>query len=249
MVLQTRSGMRLLQTTLAAIYPPRCLGCGVMVDSDFGLCAACWGETEFVGGTACDSCGTPLPGASVSEIVHCDGCLKSPRPWVHGRAALVYGGMGRKLVLQLKHGDRQEIAHPAAGWMRLSAQTVLNQNTLIAPVPLHWIRLAKRRYNQSALIAKQLSQMTGCDWCADLLERPQRTPSLDGKTQAERAEVLAGAIRMNPRRRHRALGRPILLVDDVMTTGATLAACTEACHASGTGHVCVSVLARAVKEP
>lgn len=239
--------MGLLQSTLTAIYPPRCLGCGETVDSDFGLCGTCWGETEFIGGTRCDSCGTPLPGDVTSEEVHCDTCIRAPQPWEHGRAALVYSKMGRKLVLQLKHGDRQEIARPAAAWMKMSVQSLLTENTLIAPVPLHWLRLAKRRYNQSALIAKQLSEMTGCDWCPDLLERPRRTPSLDGKTRAERADILSGAIRINQRRRHRIIGRHVLIVDDVLTTGATLAACAQACSASGAHQVCVSVLARVVK--
>lgn len=240
--------MGLLQTTLAAIYPPRCLGCGQVVDSDFGLCGACWAQTHFIGGTACDSCSLPLPGDAAGTVVHCDACLRDPKPWAQGRAALVYAGMGRDLVLRLKHGDRQEIARPAAGWMEKSVRPLLDAETLIAPVPLHWLRLAKRRYNQSALIAAQLAKLTGCDWCADLLERPRRTPSLDGKSRVERADILHGAIRVNPRRRHRIAGRRILLVDDVMTTGATLAACTDACLTGGAQHVCVSVLARVVKD-
>lgn len=241
--------MGLLQTTLGAIYPPRCLGCGDMVDSDFGLCASCWGQTEFIGATACDACGVPLPGVGDGQAIHCDSCIKYPKPWAQGRAALVYGGMGRTLVLKLKHADRQEIARPAAGWMQHASQALITKDTLIAPVPLHWLRLAKRRYNQSALIARHLADLTGCDWCADLLHRPRKTASLDGKTRDERARILDGAIRIHPRRRHRIVGRPVLLIDDVMTTGATLAACVEACRASGAGQVCVSVLARATKGP
>ncbi|WP_299650718.1 ComF family protein [uncultured Tateyamaria sp.] len=240
--------MGLLQTALTAIYPPRCLGCGEMVDSDFGLCGACWGQTAFVGGTVCDICSTPLPGSVVDEVVHCDVCLRAPKPWKHGRAALIYTGMGRKLVLRLKHGDRQEIAKPAAGWMRQAVMDMAPENALIAPVPLHWMRLAKRRYNQSALIAKSLSDMTGLDACPDLLERPRKTPSLDGKTRGERADILDGAIRINPRRRHRIINRTVVLVDDVMTTGATLSACAEACRAAGATDVCVAVLARVAKD-
>ncbi len=239
--------MGFLQTTLSAIYPPRCLGCGTTVDSDFGLCGACWGQAEFIGGTCCDACGAPLPGAGTDADTHCDTCMKSPKPWDHGRSALVYKGMGRKLVLGLKHGDRQEVARPAALWMRPAIKKLVPQSALLAPVPLHWTRLAKRRYNQSALIAQQLSKVTGLDWCPDLLERRQRTPSLDGKTAAERADILADAIQVSPRRRHRIQNRVVLLIDDVMTTGATLAACTRACRASGADQVCVSVLARAVK--
>jgi len=240
--------MGLLQTTLAAIYPPRCLGCGTTVDSDFGLCGACWGQTAFIGGAACDACGAPVPGSAPDEDLHCDACLKTPRPWDHGHAALIYGDMGRKLVLGLKHGDRQEVARPAAIWMQASLGDRIDPRSLIVPVPLHWTRLAKRRYNQSALIAQQLSKLTGLDWCADLLQRTRRTPSLDGKSPTERSEALSGAISVTPQRRHRIQGRPVLVVDDVMTTGATLAACAGACRASGADQVCVSVLARAVKD-
>lgn len=240
--------MGLLQTTLSAIYPPRCLGCGETVDSDFGLCGGCWGQTEFIGGTSCDGCGTPLPGSALADAEHCDACMGDPKPWAHGRAALTYSGMGRKLVLQLKHADRQEIARPAAGWMCAAIKPLIDEKTLIAPVPLHWLRLAKRRYNQSALIAKHLSEMTGCDWCADLLERPIRTQSLDGKSRQERADILKDSIRVNAKRRHRLVGRSVLLVDDVMTTGATLATCARACSVAGAHQVCVSVLARVVKD-
>ncbi|WP_299619078.1 ComF family protein [uncultured Tateyamaria sp.] len=239
--------MGLLQTAISAIYPPRCLGCGELVDSDFGLCGTCWAETEFVGDTACDICGTPLPGFDDGGDLTCDGCLKAPKQWDKGRAALIYSGMGRKLVLRLKHGDRQEIARPAATWMRTAVQPLLTENTLIAPVPLHWMRLAKRRYNQSALIARSLAEITGLDWCPDLLERTKRTVSLDGRRHAERAEILEDAIRINPKRRHRIIARPVLLVDDVLTTGATLNACAAACRTAGARDVCVSVLARAVK--
>ena len=240
--------MGLLQTAVTSIYPPRCLGCGDLVDSDFGLCGSCWAETEFIGGAACDMCGVPLPGLTENGPIACDSCLKTPRPWALGRAALIYGGMGRKLVLRLKHGDRQEIARPAAGWMHHSVKTILTKNTIIAPVPLHWMRLAKRRYNQSALIAKNLAELSGLEWCPDALQRMKRTPSLEGKTQQQRAEILKGAVNVNAKRRHRIIGRPVLLVDDVMTTGATLAACATACRAAGAGDVCVSVLARATKD-
>lgn len=239
--------MGLFQTALASIYPPRCLGCGDLVDSDFGLCGACWSDTQFIGATACDVCGTPLPGQLDDEPIKCDACLRTERSWSRGRAALIYAGMGRKLVLRLKHGDRQEIAQPAAGWMHLTNKAILASNTLIAPVPLHWVRLAKRRYNQSALIARSFSAMSGLDWCPDLFQRPRRTPSLDGKTAAQRAEILDGAIKINPKRRHRIMGRSVLLIDDVMTTGATLEACAQVCCAAGAADVCVSVLARAVK--
>ncbi len=119
---------------------------------------------------------------------------------------------------------------------------------LIAPVPLHWSRLIKRRYNQSALLAQHLAGETGLDVCPDLLVRQARTPVLDGKTAVERAEALDGVIAPHPKRKHLLTGRDILLVDDVMTSGATLAACTRACQNAGANHIFVLVLARVAKD-
>lgn len=237
-----------LQTGLNAIYPPRCLACGAVVDGDFGLCGGCWRDTAFIGGTICDGCGAPLPGEETEEKVTCDGCLQMPRPWARGRSALLYHGTGRKLVLALKHGDRQDIARPAGQWMARAVTALVTPNTLIAPVPLHWQRMIKRRYNQSALLAKVLAARLDQPMCPDLLQRIRRTRSLDGMGRAERMTTLEGAIRVHPRRRHRLIGRPLLLVDDVMTSGATLAACTAACLDAGSGPVSVVTLARVAKE-
>ena len=237
-----------LQTGLDAIYPARCLTCGAMVDGDFGLCGTCWRDTAFVGGTVCDACGTPLPGEDHGDDPQCDACLKTPRPWKKGRAALLYRDTGRKLVLALKHGDRQEIARPAGLWLARAAKPLIAANTVIAPVPLHWLRMIKRRYNQSALLAKALASSAERPFCPDLLQRVRHTRSLDGLGREERMKTLDNAIRVHPKRRHRLMGRPVLLVDDVMTSGATLAASAQACLDAGSGPVCVVTLARVAKD-
>lgn len=236
-----------MQTLLQLVYPPRCLGCGGLVESDFGLCATCWRDTDFITGLVCDLCGTPLPGQS-DHAEHCDDCLRVARPWAQGRAAVVYRNTARRLVLALKHGDRQDIARPAARWMAATTRPVLRAGMVALPVPLHFWRHMSRRYNQSALLAEHLARDLGIDWCPDALHRIQRTNPLDGKSRDERFAALAGKIAVPAMRRDLVSGRPVLLVDDVMTSGATLAATAEACLAAGATEVCVSVLARVAKE-
>ncbi|MHA6264311.1 double zinc ribbon domain-containing protein [Arenibacterium sp. CAU 1754] len=238
----------MFQTAVQLLYPPRCMGCGTMVESDFGLCGTCWRDTPFIGGTVCDGCGIPLHGSPDGHRLDCDDCMETPRPWDQGRAALLYKDRARRMVLALKHGDRAEVARPAGVWLARAARPFLKDNMLIAPVPLHRMRLLKRRYNQSALLAQALAHETGLACCPDLLTRTRATSSQDGKTAHQRFENIKGAIVAHPKRRHRMTGRSVLLVDDVMTSGATLAACSEACLNAGARDVFVVVLARVGKD-
>lgn len=215
--------------------------------SDFGLCGPCWRDTPFIEGLCCEACGVRLPGES-DEAETCDECLKIARPWARGRAVFLYRDIGRKLVLGLKHGDRHDIVRPAGLWLARAAKPLLTEHTLIAPVPLHWTRLLKRRFNQSALLAQALARQVDRPFCPDLLVRTTRTESLEGKGFDARFATVSNAIKAHPKRRHRLIGRDILIVDDVMTSGATLAASAEACRAAGAGNVSVVTLARVAKD-
>jgi len=237
-----------IQTALQIIYPPKCMTCSSVVDSDFGLCGACWRDTQFIGDITCDSCGAPLVGEGDVERSHCDDCLKVPRPWTQGRSALIYQDNGRRIVLGLKHGDRHDFVGPAALWMSAIAREILDPKMLVIPVPLHWTRLVKRRYNQSALLAEGVAKHLDLSWCPDALQRLIRTQSLDGMGQEDRFTYLKDTIKAHPKRRRRFSGRPVLLIDDVMTSGATLSAATHACLQGGSGPVSVLTLARALKD-
>lgn len=234
---------------IRAIYPAQCVACDAQTEAEFGLCGTCWRETEFIGGVVCDTCGTPLPGEDRGDVVQCDDCMTIARPWAQGRAALVYTGVGRRLVLSLKHGDRTDLARPAAMWMARVAQPLLRDDTILVPVPLHWARLARRRYNQAALLVHELAKVMDCPICPDALLRPKKTKPLEGHSREARFAALAGAIVSNPKRVKMIRGKSVLLVDDVMTSGATLAASTEALHNVGATSVSIVTLARVGKAP
>ncbi len=237
-----------MQRVIGAIYPPQCLTCNALVATDFGLCSDCWRETPFISGAVCDKCGTPLPGESGGGPALCDDCLATARPWAAGRAVLLYRGNARRLVLALKHGDRIDLARPAGEWLARAAQPLIRPGMLAVPVPLHWWRLLRRRYNQAALLSAALARTAGLEHCPDALHRARPTGSQEGRGRDERFRNLDGAIRVPPRRRPRLQGRDILLVDDVMTSGATFDAATRACLAAGARSVSVLTLARVAKD-
>lgn len=238
------------QTALRLLFPPRCVGCGDLVESDFGLCSACWKETPFVGGLVCEKCGVPLPGSEDAEPVLCDECMRYERPWSKGRTVMLYRENGRKLVLAIKHGDRHDIVYPAGRWLTLAAKPLVGEgveNTLVVPIPLHRRRLLKRRYNQAALLARSLSKGIGATCCLDLLRRPHEIGSMKGLDHTERFSKMNGAMDVNPNRRSLLAGKTVLLVDDVMTSGATLTAASTAVLGSGASDVRVVTLARVAK--
>ena len=238
-----------MQSLIHILYPPQCAMCDTRTESDFGLCGSCWAKTPFIEGLCCDGCGAPLPGEDALDVrVLCDDCMVIARPWSKGRAAMVYKDKARRLVLSLKHGDRTDLVRAAGPWMMKAAAPLIKPETIVVPIPLHRFRLLKRKFNQAALLAGRVAQLAGVDCCVDGLVRTKRTAPLEGHNRDQRFETLNGAIAANQKRLSQIKGRKILLVDDVMTSGATFAAATEACYTAGADDVCVLALARVVKD-
>lgn len=237
-----------VQTALRILFPPSCAGCGGLVESEFGLCADCWRQLPLISGPVCDTCGVPVLVEDASDAAQCDDCARIARPWGRGRAAMRYKDMGRKLVLALKHGDRQDIAITAATWLARAARPILCDDTILVPIPLHWSRMVKRRYNQSALLVRHLGPLLQRPALLDGLIRKERTLPLEGATVEERFGRLSGAISANPARADVIRGRHVLIVDDVLTSGATFAAAAEASFEAGARQVDVLALARVCKD-
>ena len=237
-----------VQTALRVLFPPACAGCGAQVDSEFALCGECWRDLPLISGAICDTCGVPILAAPGTDVDICEDCHAMARPWDTGRAALLYKDLGRRLVLQLKHSDRQEIAVMASLWLAQAAAPLLRDETILAPIPLHWSRMLKRRYNQAALLAQHLALRVERRAVLDLLERSRRTLPLDGATVETRFARLEGALTVKARRAALLQGAHVLLIDDVMTSGATFAAAAETCLAAGAARVDVLALARVGKD-
>lgn len=208
-----------------------------------GLPGEAWNRLVFLEAPVCDGCGAPYdydPGPGV----RCAACMARPLAFDRARAACLYDEHSRDLVLKLKHADRTDLAPILARWLLRSARDLLADADLIVPVPLHRWRLLSRRYNQAAEIARPLGVLSRVAVLPDALARVRRTESQGGKSAGGRRRNVAGAFAVPPGRRGRIQGRRVLLVDDVLTTGATAHACARALKAAGAAAVDLAVIAK-----
>lgn len=237
-----RAGQRLLD----AILPPLCLGCGEIVATPGTLCLACWPTFSFIAPPHCERCGVPF-GEDLTAGSQCVDCLTRPPRFRQARAALIYDDRSRRLVLPLKHGDRTDMARACGAWMARAGADLVAAADLVAPVPLHWRRLFTRRYNQAALLARTVARDGKVRLAPDLLQRARWTGSQAGLKAKERRRNVREAFEVHPRWRAGVAGRTVLLIDDVLTTGATVEACAGALQRAGAAHVDVLTLARVVR--
>lgn len=210
------------------------------------LCQICWPDALFIAGSVCDTYGVPLQGDPI-ETDMCETCHSAPPIWKKGRAVGMYEGPLCRMTLALKHGDRQDIALHMARWMVGVRDQLIGPETTLVPVPLHWTRMIRRRFNQSVLIANAIAAQRPARHILDALQRIRATKPQKDMTRDERFGNQRGALRVHPKRADQIVGKPILLIDDVMTTGATLSACAEACFDAGAASVNVLVFARVAR--
>jgi len=230
---------------LDLLLPSHCLTCATPVEAPGRLCADCFGRTSFVTDPCCVRCGVPFASAGQGgRDMTCPGCEATPPAWRQARAALRYDDQTRRIVMPFKYGDRVEIALALAHHMRRAGITLLREAEVLVPVPLHRRRLRTRRYNQSALLAAALARLAERPAVLDALQRIRVTAPLGEKSGREREAEVAGAFVLRPGREHRIAGRRVLLIDDVLTSGATANACARALLATGAAQVDVLVAAR-----
>lgn len=223
--------------------PPRCPGCGVVVEGDRRFCLDCWQRLDFLPDGGCTACGRPMDGG---EGLTCGACLAHPPLHDGVRAAVAYGEIARGLALKLKYSGRTAMADIIAA--QLVRHVDVAADGLLVPVPLHRWRIWRRGYNQSALIARALAQRTGAALSLDALGRIKATPALRGMGAAARARTVRGAFQVPPSHRALLAGRTVWLVDDVHASGATANACARALKRGGAARVILLCWARVLAE-
>ncbi len=231
-----------LQPAIDYALPPRCPGCGAIVGEDFAFCLSCWNSMALLAEPCCARCGVPFP-HDMGAGAECGACMADPPPWDSARAVLAYGDVARTVALRLKYGRRIGLARLIA---RQMLRHVGEEAALIVPVPLHRWRLWHRGFNQSALIADHLGRLTGWPVEKRALRRVKRTAPLRGMNPKARAKAVRGAFALADATA--IMGRRVLLIDDVHTSGATAAACARVLKRGGAGEIRLLCWARVLPD-
>ena len=232
-----------LAAAVRVLLPERCAACGVLIRGEGGaLCPNCFSGLKFVQGRVCDRCGWPEPAGA-----DCRRCTPNG-PIRRRRFALVYADAAAGLVQRFKYADRPDLAPRLAAWMTRAGADLLADADLLAPVPIHWSRLLKRQFNQSAELARHLSRLSGIPWETQAIRRVRATPPQArlGSNVQRRKNVQAA---FRPRDGLDLGGRTVLLIDDVLTTGATAEACAAELLRAGAGAVDLLTVAAADPTP
>lgn len=227
------------------IYPPSCIGCTAATGDAHGLCSSCWGQMPFIEAPYCERYGTPFTVDEGERLVS-PRAIADPPVFARARAVARYDGLARDLVHRLKYEDRMDLTRAMARMMVRAGRDIVADADLIVPVPLHRARLWRRRFNQAAALSKIIATMSGRPGELLALKRVKSTRQQVGLTRAQRADNLQGAFKVASQDRPLIAGRRVLLIDDVLTTGATANAASRALLRAGAAHVDVLVFAQVV---
>lgn len=237
-----KAARRALSFAADLALPPVCPVCREPLASAGGLCARCWSKLSFIARPYCDRLGVPFahdPGPGVLSM----RAIADPPAFRRARAVARYDDIARALVHGLKYGDRLELAPTMGRWMAEAGRELTAHADALIPVPLHWRRLWIRRFNQSALLAEAVSETSGLPVLHDVLRRARATPQQVGLARRERAANVQAAFRVIPDGKALIRGKRLVLIDDVLTSGATADACARALHRAGAVNVDVIVFA------
>lgn len=238
--------VRLAVRLLDQLLPPQCPICNHSVERPGRLCSDCWGKVPFISEPWCRRCGRPFE-FDLGPDMLCGPCVRKPPLFARAVSVMKYDDVSSNLVMALKYGDRHDLAPAFGVWMSRAGADLIADADLILPVPLHRRRLFSRRFNQSALLANATAQETEAAVCLDLLARTRHTPQQTGLGPDERSANVRGAFAVRPQYTDEIAGRRFLLVDDVLTTGATVEACAAALLRAGAAGVDILTLARVVR--
>jgi ComF family protein len=226
--------------------PPLCPTCREPISEQGGVCAQCWSKLSFIARPYCERLGIPFvydPGPGILSME----AIADPPAYTRARAAVRYDETARELVQSFKYGDRLDLALAMGRWMAIAGCELLAETDALVPVPLHWTRLWSRRFNQAAVLAQKVSAISGVPVAYDLLKRIKATRQQVGLSQGERATNVQGAFRVPAQARGEVAGRRLLLIDDVLTSGATLDTCARILLRAGAAEVDALVFARVVQ--
>jgi ComF family protein len=233
-----------LRLAVDLALPRLCPACREPV-GDAGLCAGCWSKLSFIAPPYCERLGIPFPYDGGPGLLSMEA-VADPPAYRRARAAVRYDDVARKLVHAYKYGDRLDLGPTLGRWMANAGREILHEADALVPVPLHWRRLWMRRFNQSALLSEMIGKAANVPVAHGALRRVKSTPQQVGLSQAARAANVQGAFRVPPEGKAEVVGRRLVLIDDVLTSGATVEACTRTLLRAGAIHVDVLVFARVV---
>jgi ComF family protein len=224
--------------------PTLCVSCREPVSGE-GVCATCWAKLSFIAPPYCPRLGIPFvydPGPDLLSME----AIANPPAYARARAAVRYDDVARTLVHALKYQDRTDLAPAMGRWMARAGRELLAEADALVPVPLHWRRSWGRRYNQSGALARVIEQQTGVKLAPEALRRVRPTQQQIGLSRSQRATNVQGAFKVAGHRQSEIVGRRVVLIDDVLTSGATADACARALLRAKAAAVDVLVFARVV---